>query len=171
VLTEDVADLALGLMLATSRRICVADRFVRTGGWLHEHWPPAAKMSGKRLGILGLGHVGRAVARRAEGFGMRIAYCDAAAPDAGAGRMFGGHQAEIGHQLPRIGEAAKVPDFGRDGHCDHQRDPPHRLQSARNRCAAPGSRGMLGKGPDCHNWQRRGAGNPRIEPEARRTVK
>ena len=39
--------------------------------------------------------------------------------------MFGGHQAEIGHQLPRTGEAAKVPDFGHDGHCDHQRDPPH----------------------------------------------
>jgi hydroxypyruvate reductase len=58
VLTEDVADLALGLMLATSGRICVADRFVRTGGWLHEHLPLAAKMSGKRLGILGLGHVG-----------------------------------------------------------------------------------------------------------------
>src|SRR5215813_7485716 len=42
VLTEDVADLALGLMLATSRRICVADRFVRTRGWLHEHLPLAA---------------------------------------------------------------------------------------------------------------------------------
>src|SRR5271169_7051552 len=75
VLTEDVADLALGLMLATSRRICVADRFVRSGGWLHEHLPLAAKVSGKRLGILGLGQVGRAVARRAEGFGIQIAYC------------------------------------------------------------------------------------------------
>jgi lactate dehydrogenase-like 2-hydroxyacid dehydrogenase len=76
VLTEDVADLALGLMLATARRICVADRFVRSGGWLHEHLPLAARMSGKRLGIFGLGQVGRAVARRAEGFGMQIAYCD-----------------------------------------------------------------------------------------------
>jgi hydroxypyruvate reductase len=74
--TEDVADLALGLMLATSRRICVADRFVRAGGWLHEHLPLAAKVSGKRLGILGLGQVGHAVARRAEGFGMQIAYYD-----------------------------------------------------------------------------------------------
>jgi len=76
VLTEDVADLALGLMLATSRRICVADGFVRAGSWLHEHLPLAAKVSGKRLGILGFGHVGRAVARRAEGFSMQIAYCD-----------------------------------------------------------------------------------------------
>ena len=76
VLTEDVADMALGLMLATSRRICVGDRFVRAGGWLHEPLPLAAKVSGKRLGILGLAQVGRAVARRAEGFGMQIAYCD-----------------------------------------------------------------------------------------------
>jgi len=76
VLTEDVADMALGLMLATSRRICVGDRFVRAGGWLHEHLPLAVKVSGKRLGILGLGRVGRAVAHRAEGFGMQITYCD-----------------------------------------------------------------------------------------------
>jgi hydroxypyruvate reductase len=55
VTTEDVADMALGLMLATSRRICVGDRFVRAGGWLHEHLPLAVKVSGKRLGILGLG--------------------------------------------------------------------------------------------------------------------
>ena len=83
VLTEDVADLALGLMLATSRRICVADRFVRTGGWLHEHLPLAAKMSGKRLGILGLGHVGRAVARR----GGRVRHADRLLrPPSGRGR-------------------------------------------------------------------------------------
>jgi hydroxypyruvate reductase len=100
VLTEDVADLALGLMLATSRRICVADRFVRTGGWLHEHLPLAAKMSGKRLGILGLGHVGRAVARRAEGFGMRITYCDRH-PVAGAAYRF----------QPDLEQLAKDSDF------------------------------------------------------------
>ncbi len=49
---------------------------MRAGGWLHEHLPLAVKVSGKRLGILGLGQVGRAVAHRAEGFGMQIAYCD-----------------------------------------------------------------------------------------------
>jgi hydroxypyruvate reductase len=76
VLTEDVADLALGLMLATSRRICVADRFVRAGRWPATHLSLSAKVSGKRLGIFGLGHVGRAVARRAEGFGMQIAYTE-----------------------------------------------------------------------------------------------
>ena len=100
VLTEDVADMALGLMLATSRRICVGDRFVRAGGWLQEHLPLAAKVSGKRLGILGLGQVGRAVARRAEGFGMQIAYCDRD-PVAGAAYRF----------QPDLEQLAKDSDF------------------------------------------------------------
>jgi hydroxypyruvate reductase len=76
VLTDDVADLALGLMLAVSRRICVGDRFVREGRWPTAHLNLSAKVSGKRLGIVGLGHIGRAVARRAEGFDMTIAYND-----------------------------------------------------------------------------------------------
>jgi hydroxypyruvate reductase len=76
VLTDDVADLAIGLMIATSRRICVADRFVRAGRWPGAHLPLPARVSGKRLGIFGLGHVGRAVARRAEGFAMPIAYAE-----------------------------------------------------------------------------------------------
>jgi hydroxypyruvate reductase len=76
VLTEDVADLAFGLLLATSRRICVADRFARAGRWPAGRLPLSAKVSGKRLGVLGLGHIGRAVARRAEGFGMSITYCE-----------------------------------------------------------------------------------------------
>jgi hydroxypyruvate reductase len=76
VLTEDVADLALGLMIAVSRRICAADRFVRAGRWPTDHMGLSACVHGKRLGIFGLGHIGRAVARRAEGFGMPIAYTE-----------------------------------------------------------------------------------------------
>jgi lactate dehydrogenase-like 2-hydroxyacid dehydrogenase len=76
VLTDDVADLAIGLLIATARRICVADRFVREGLWGRQALPLATKVSGKRLGILGLGRIGRAIARRAEGFGMDIAYTD-----------------------------------------------------------------------------------------------
>jgi lactate dehydrogenase-like 2-hydroxyacid dehydrogenase len=76
VLTDDVADMAMALLLATARRVCVADRFVRAGRWPHETLPLATKVSGKRLGIIGLGRVGRAIARRAEGFGMPIAYAD-----------------------------------------------------------------------------------------------
>ena len=60
VLTEDVADLAVGLMIAVSRRICVADRFVRAGRWRSDHMGSSASVHGKRLGIFGLGHIGRA---------------------------------------------------------------------------------------------------------------
>jgi len=76
VLTDDVADLAIALLLATARGVCIGDRFVRAGGWLRGHVPLATKVSGKRLGIIGLGLVGRAIARRAEGFDLSIAYAD-----------------------------------------------------------------------------------------------
>lgn len=78
VLTDDVADLALGLMLMTSRRLAQADRFVRAGRWRAEKFPVAGKVTGKKLGILGLGRIGRAIAQRAEGFGMEILYTDRA---------------------------------------------------------------------------------------------
>ena len=77
LLTEDVADLAIGLMLATCRQICVGDRFLREGKWRPgTSLPLATKVAGKRMGIVGLGRVGRAIARRAEGFAMDIAYTD-----------------------------------------------------------------------------------------------
>jgi lactate dehydrogenase-like 2-hydroxyacid dehydrogenase len=75
VLTEDVADLALALYLAVSRRLCAGDGFVRAGRWPGGSMPLARRASGKRAGILGLGQIGRAIARRVEGFGMSVAYC------------------------------------------------------------------------------------------------
>ena len=74
VLTDDVADLAMALLLATARQVCRADRFVREGGWRGGLYPFTRKVSGARLGIIGLGRIGQAIARRAEGFGMTIAY-------------------------------------------------------------------------------------------------
>ena len=74
VLTDDVADLAVGLMLATARRMAVADRFVRAGRWLEGGFPLARKASGKRLGIVGMGRIGQAIARRADAFDMQIAW-------------------------------------------------------------------------------------------------
>jgi hydroxypyruvate reductase len=76
VLTDDVADLCLGLILSVSREIPAAERFLRSGGWKTGAFRLARKVSGSRLGIIGLGRIGRAVARRAEGFGMSIAYTD-----------------------------------------------------------------------------------------------
>ena len=74
VLTDDVADLGMGLVLALARRIPQADRFVRSGVWVDGPLPLARKVSGARLGIVGLGRIGQAIARRAAGFGMSIAY-------------------------------------------------------------------------------------------------
>ena len=81
VLTDDVADLALALILATLRRVCVGDRLVRAGSWGRVAIPLATKFSGKRLGILGLGRIGRAIAKRAGGFDVSIAYTDQRAFD------------------------------------------------------------------------------------------
>jgi lactate dehydrogenase-like 2-hydroxyacid dehydrogenase len=74
VLNECVADLAMGLTLATLRRISLGDRFVRAGSWLKGALPLAQKVGGKTMGILGYGRIGKAIAKRAESFGMRIVY-------------------------------------------------------------------------------------------------
>jgi len=74
VLNACVADLAWGLLIDTARRLSEADRFVRAGQWLGARFPLATRVSGKRLGIVGLGRIGREVARRASGFDMQIRY-------------------------------------------------------------------------------------------------
>ena len=74
VVAECVADMALGLIIAVLRRVVVQDRHVRANGWLAAPMPLTERVWGKRLGILGLGRIGKAVARRAEGFRMSIAY-------------------------------------------------------------------------------------------------
>lgn len=75
VLNDDVADLALGLMLSAARQLPQADRYVREGLWPQKGaMPLARKMSGARLGIVGLGRIGQAIATRAAAFGMSIAY-------------------------------------------------------------------------------------------------
>ena len=74
VLNDDVADFALALMLSIARRIPQADRYVRQGQWAAGPMPLARKMSGARLGLVGIGRIGQAIADRARAFGMRIAY-------------------------------------------------------------------------------------------------
>ncbi len=74
VLNDDVADLAIGLMLCAARQLPAADRFVREGRWPAGAMPLARKMSGARVGIVGMGRIGQAIALRAAAFGMRIAY-------------------------------------------------------------------------------------------------
>lgn len=75
VLTEEVADLAIGLLLAAARRIPAGDAWVRSGSWARQGpMPLTTRVYGRRLGIVGLGRIGKAIARRAEGFGMPISY-------------------------------------------------------------------------------------------------
>jgi len=74
VLTDCVADLAFGLLLDVARRLSAADRFVRRGDWLNAQFPLATRVSGKNLGIVGLGRIGAAIARRAGGFAMPVRY-------------------------------------------------------------------------------------------------
>lgn len=75
VLNDCVADLTWGLILATARHISHAERYVRAGQWGNgPRLPLATKVSGKKLGILGLGRIGREIAERARGFKMDVRY-------------------------------------------------------------------------------------------------
>jgi hydroxypyruvate reductase len=74
VLSEDVADLALALMLAVARGLPRADQHVRAGAWPNGGLPLGRKVSGARLGIVGLGRIGQEIAKRAAAFGMSISY-------------------------------------------------------------------------------------------------
>ncbi|WP_147199919.1 2-hydroxyacid dehydrogenase [Pantoea sp. CCBC3-3-1] len=82
VLTNDVADMAMGLLLAASRRLCQGDSFVRQGKWLNTAPTLGNQVSGKRIGILGMGNIGQAIARRAAGFDMQISYTSRSRHDA-----------------------------------------------------------------------------------------
>jgi lactate dehydrogenase-like 2-hydroxyacid dehydrogenase len=74
VLTDDVADLAMGLVLSIGRRIPQADKFVRNGDWVDDEFPLVTTVSGARMGIVGMGRIGRSIAKRAAAFDMRISY-------------------------------------------------------------------------------------------------
>ena len=76
VLTEDVADIGIALMLAAARRIPQGNRHVRDGAWKKGNMALVTRFFGKRLGIIGMGRVGAAVAKRAAAFDMEISYYD-----------------------------------------------------------------------------------------------
>ncbi|MBV8848718.1 MAG: 2-hydroxyacid dehydrogenase [Methylobacteriaceae bacterium] len=74
VLNEEVADTAIGLILCAVRQFPQADRYLRDGKWLQKPFPLTATLRGRTLGIVGLGRIGKAIAKRAETFGLKIAY-------------------------------------------------------------------------------------------------
>lgn len=74
VLSDCVADLAFGALIAISRQLLQADHFVRSGQWLLGRFPLTTKVFGKRLGIVGMGRIGQTIAKRASGFDMQVRY-------------------------------------------------------------------------------------------------
>lgn len=74
VLNDEVADLTIGLLLATLRQIPQADRYLRAGQWLKASFPLSATLRERKIGIVGLGRIGKAIAKRLEGFGVSISY-------------------------------------------------------------------------------------------------
>ncbi|MFT5895291.1 MAG: hydroxypyruvate reductase [bacterium] len=77
VLSDDVADLAIALALATCRQLAVGDRYARAGRWAKEGaMPLTRRLAGKRAGILGMGSIGNVLAKRLAGFDMDISYCN-----------------------------------------------------------------------------------------------
>jgi hydroxypyruvate reductase len=100
VLTDDVADVAVGLVLMTGRGFAKADRFVRAGQWTQRGFELTTKLAGRTAGILGLGRIGKAIAKRLEAIGMRIAYTGRA-PQQGVPYRF----------LPDLVSLARESDF------------------------------------------------------------
>jgi glyoxylate reductase len=88
VLTETTADFAWTLLMAAGRRVVEADAYVRSGQWKSWRWGLlwGTDIHGKTLGIVGFGRIGRAMARRAQGFGMHVLYHDAVRADAAVER-------------------------------------------------------------------------------------
>lgn len=91
VLTETTADFTWALLMAAARRVVEADQFARSGQWNAWKWDLlwGLDVHGKTLGILGFGRIGRAVARRAMGFRMRVLYHDTFRPEPGVERDLG----------------------------------------------------------------------------------
>jgi glyoxylate reductase len=97
VLTETTADFAWALLMATARRVVEADRYVREGRFTQWEFMVllGGDVHGKTLGVVGFGRIGRAVARRAQGFGMRVLYQDAVAADPAVERELGATRTDI----------------------------------------------------------------------------
>ncbi len=106
VLTDATADLAFALILATARRVIEGDRMVRTGNF--KFWAPfyflGWQVTGKTLGIVGFGRIGKAVARRAAGFDMKVIYH-------GRNRLDPGEEQRLGVRFAPLDELLKESDF------------------------------------------------------------
>jgi lactate dehydrogenase-like 2-hydroxyacid dehydrogenase len=107
ILTDEVADLAIGLMLASARQILFADRYVRDGSWASKGPIPLGRsVKGKTMGVVGLGGIGRAIADRGAAFRMRVIY-NGPRPKADAPYEFVGDLVEMARQSDYLMVACK----------------------------------------------------------------
>lgn len=98
ILADDVADLALWLILGTTRRLVQADRFIRSGEWPKENYYPLGRtITGMKVGILGLGHIGKAIAKRLDVIGAKVGYS--------------GRSAQSGIEYPYFGDAVQLASW------------------------------------------------------------
>ncbi|MFM1926027.1 MAG: Glyoxylate/hydroxypyruvate reductase [Pseudomonadota bacterium] len=80
--SQDMADFAMGLLISSVRRMAESERVLRNGDWVDGPILPTGRLHGRRLGLVGFGPVGKALTQRALGFGLSVAYCDAAPQEA-----------------------------------------------------------------------------------------
>ncbi|TCK09082.1 2-hydroxyacid dehydrogenase [Marinobacterium mangrovicola] len=98
VVTEDTADLAMALLLATCRKLSASERYLRADDWVSGMGQTGIRVHGKTLGIIGMGAIGQALARRAQGFGMEIIYTNRS-PNPDAEAALGARFCETKEQL------------------------------------------------------------------------
>ena len=140
VVTEDTADLAMTLVLATCRKLGAAERALRAGDWAAGASQTGNRVHGKTLGIVGFGEIGQAVARRAAGFGMKIIYHGPAEKAVEAAEL----GATFKQELKALLETADIVSL----HCPLTADTRHLLD--RDHLAAMKSGAILintGRGP------------------------
>lgn len=126
VLTEDTADMVMGLIISVPRRLAEGEKFVRAGRW--KGWRPTGmlghRVNGKRLGIIGMGRIGQAIARRAKGFGIAIDYHNRQQlPPALEQELGATYRADLGDMLADIDILST--------NCPHTRDTHHLLDAQR----------------------------------------
>lgn len=125
VLTEDTADMTMALILSVPRRLGEGEKLIRAGHW--DGWKPSGmlghRINGKTLGIVGMGRIGRAVARRAQGFGIRTIYHN-------RHRLPEGVEAELGARFVDLDTLFSQSDMV-SIHCPHTPDTHHLVDAGR----------------------------------------
>ena len=113
MLNEEVADTALGLLLCTVREFPQAERFLRAGKWTERQYPlTKATLRNRTVGMVGMGRIGKAIARRLEAFGVPVVYHSRNPQE--------GRELQVLSQASRYGARRRHADGDRAGRCRHR---------------------------------------------------